>query len=69
MNEQKDRRPLIERQVGEILNNRKQDPINRLAQFPPTLARYFSEPGTPERMLTHAAILAFVAGTVILTSR
>lgn len=59
MNEYKDRRSLIERQVGEILY-KKDNPVNRLAQLPPTLARHFSEPGTKERMLIHGTILAAV---------
>lgn len=63
--EHKDRRPPIEIQVNEILG--KQDLVSRWAQLPPTVARHFSEPGTKERMLSHAAILAFVAGTIILT--
>ncbi len=71
MTEQKGNQPLkslIERQVGEILEGKK-DPVSRLAQFPSTLAGYFNQPGTAERMITHGAILAIVVGATILTPR
>lgn len=68
MDERKGSRPLYVEQIIEILD-REQYPVSRLVQFPPTLARYFSEPGIKERIFTHSSILAFVAGTLILTSR
>ena len=71
VNERESSQPLqslIERQAGKILEGKK-DPVSRLAQLTPTLAGYFSKLGTKDRMLTHAAILAMVTGTMILISR